>query len=101
MVGRREVAGEHRRAVPERRRGARAGASLPAQAAGVGTTPTPCAHGEPDAVEVASPVRRAAARRPPADKAGTGASPLTLRGGVAAACPPKAAGPTRLLVSTA
>src|SRR5919109_4203217 len=79
MVGREEVAGEHRRAVPERRRGARAGTSLPAQAARAGTKPTPCAHGEPDVVEVASPVRRAAARRPPADKAGTGASPLTLR----------------------
>jgi hypothetical protein len=37
------------------------------------------AHGEPDAVKVASPVRRAAARKPPADKAGTGASPPTLR----------------------
>jgi hypothetical protein len=43
------------------------------------TTVTLCAHGEPDAVEIASPVRRAAARRPPADKAGTGASPPTLR----------------------
>src|SRR5919108_6120437 len=79
MVGREEVAGEHRRAVPGRRRGTGAGTSLPAQAARAGTKPTPCAHGEPDVVEVASPVRRAAARRPPADKAGTGASPLTLR----------------------
>jgi hypothetical protein len=39
MVGRKEVAGEHRRAVPERRRGARAGTSLPAQAARVGNEP--------------------------------------------------------------
>jgi hypothetical protein len=31
---------------------------------------TRCAHGEPDAVEVARPVRRATARKPPADKAG-------------------------------
>jgi hypothetical protein len=36
-------------------------------------------HGEPDAVKVARPVRRAAARRPPAAKADTGASPPTLR----------------------
>jgi hypothetical protein len=31
---------------------------------------TRCAHGEPDAVEVACPVRRATARKPPAEKAG-------------------------------
>src|ERR687897_3463971 len=36
MVGRKEVAGEYRRAVPERRGGAGAGTSLPAQAARVG-----------------------------------------------------------------
>src|ERR687897_3728731 len=30
---------------------------------------TRCAHGEPDAVEVARPVRRATARKPPAEKA--------------------------------
>jgi hypothetical protein len=38
------------------------------------------AHGEPDAERFASPVRRAAARKSPADKAGIGASPPTLRG---------------------
>ena len=54
---------------PLRPRCGRAGTSQPALAAraGVAHDPTLCAHGEPDAVKVAPPVRRAAARKPPAE----------------------------------
>src|SRR5918999_1945642 len=92
MAGWEEVAGEHRRAAARRRSGAGAGTPLPAQAARVGiercraqvprtvepglrpghaggglvADTTRCTHGEPDAGELARPVRRAAGGRTPA-----------------------------------